>query len=42
MQICSLEKHGIPVWSVSPLTKNLLVCLKFIFNYQSGYWYLDR
>jgi hypothetical protein len=24
MQVCQLENYGVPVWSASPLTKNLL------------------
>ena len=27
MQIGQLEHYGVPVWSVSPLTKNLLVSI---------------
>ena len=30
MQICQLENYGVPVWSVSPLTKNLLVIYLYL------------
>ena len=31
MQICQLEHYGVPVWSVNPLTKNLLVRITYFF-----------
>ena len=40
MQVCSLEQYGVPIWSPSSLTRDLLVFRADLIVYL-GYWNMD-